>query len=158
MHHSTERGTSFMSGREGSKFATLLNSWLKVFINCETLWFLWFSSNFYWQLTVAESMPLFAYVCCYYGDLTVHVLWSVRESKHDKHAVFVFSDHGQLRFYSPYITHQAQVVQKLGNAIHRINHCYPVERYYENRLHYPWHYFIQWIALFTFKTAGAREL
>ena len=88
-------------------------------------------------------MPLFAYVCCYYGDLTVHVLWSVRESKHDKHAVFVFSDHGQLRFYSPYITHQAQVVQKLGNAIHRINHCYPVERYYENRLHYPLDYFIQ---------------
>ena len=44
--------------------------------------------------------------------------------------MFVFSDHGQLGFYSPYITHQAQVVQKLGNAIHRINHCYPVERYY----------------------------
>ena len=95
------------------------------------------------SLTVAESMPLFAYVCCYYGDLTAHVLWSVRESKHDKHVVFVFSDHGQLGFYNPYITHQAQVVQKLGNAIHRINHCYPVERYYENRLHYPLDYFIQ---------------
>ena len=97
------------------------------------------------SLTVAESMPLFAYVCCYIMEtlITVHVLWSVRESKHDKHIVFVFSDDGQLGFYSPYITHQAQVVQKLGNAIHRINHCYPVERYYENRLHYPWHYFIQ---------------
>ena len=54
------------------------------------------------------------------------MLGSVRESKHDKHVVFVFSDHGQLGFYSPYITHQAQVVQKLGNVIHRINHCYPV--------------------------------
>lgn len=32
-------------------------------------------------------------------------------NSHDKHVVFVFSDHGQLGFYSPYITHQAQVVQ-----------------------------------------------
>ena len=93
------------------------------------------------SLTVAESMPL--HVCCYYGHLTVHVLWFVKEFKHDKHVVLVFSDHGQLGFYSPYITHQAQVVQKLGNAIHQINDCYPVERYYENRLHYPLDYFIQ---------------
>ena len=84
------------------------------------------------SLTLAESMLLQVYVCCYYGHLTVHVLWFVKEFKHDKHVVFVFSDHGQLGFYNPYITHQAQVVQKLGNTIHQINDCYPVERYYEN--------------------------
>ena len=31
---------------------------------------------------------------------------------------------------------QAQVVQTLDNAIHRINH-YPVDKYYENQLYYP---------------------
>ena len=33
--------------------------------------------------------------------------------------------------------HQAPVVQKLDNAIHRINR-YPEDRYYENQLRYPW--------------------
>ena len=44
------------------------------------------------SLTVAESVCAIVsvYVCCYYGDLTVHVLWFVKESKHDKHVVFVF--------------------------------------------------------------------
>ena len=42
----------------------------------------------------------------------IHRTGLVKESKHDKHVVFVFSDHRQLGFYSPYITHQALVVQK----------------------------------------------
>ena len=32
--------------------------------------------------------------------------------------------------------HQAPVVQKLDNVIHRINR-YPEDRYYENQLRYP---------------------
>ena len=38
--------------------------------------------------------------------------------------------------FNIFITHLAPVVQKMDNAIHRINH-YPVDKCWQNKLHYP---------------------
>ena len=52
---------------------------------------------------------------------------------------------------------QAFVVQKMDNAIYRIN-LYPVHKYSENQLSYPVDGFIRWTALSIFWTTGARPL
>ena len=46
------------------------------------------------------------------------------------------ADRGDERTVALRFVSQAQVVQKLDSAIHRINH-YPVDKYYGNQLRYP---------------------